>query len=392
MKKIKLLTFFLTSFLLGASMIYAQNGQNDVRLIQGDVICPGGPIDYIIEVRASAPGREFFMSEQNYRFSFNREALANPTIVEELDVSGFVPGGPGPLGFTLYSPHNLIGSLDTVVSYNVELAGGDGLFMVPGEDAWVQVGRIGFDVLSEDACFDLVWVTQAIFPPTFVGEVYTDPVTGLPTRGPTAENFYGDYSNCMPALCFPVELVYFNGEERDCEIHLAWQTATETNSDYFIIERSFDAITFNEIGRVGAAGESQEFVNYNFTDIGINAETYYRLKQVDFDGSTDYSDVIKIHATCFEDGTEGDILDVYPNPVGGEGSMFLKVYSPYNETATISIMDITGKIVRSELQDITDGPNLLNFSVSGLAAGAYFIRIDGKDWYSSAQKIIKTND
>jgi len=74
------------------------------------------------------------MSEQNYRFSFTRDELSNPRISKELTISGFVPGGPGTNGtngFTLYSPHNLVGSLDTVVSYNVELAGGDGYFCVP---------------------------------------------------------------------------------------------------------------------------------------------------------------------------------------------------------------------------------------------------------------------
>jgi len=70
--------------------------------------------------------------EQNYRFSFNRAALANPRIVEELTISGFIGGADLPqmrtLGFTLFSPHNLTGSLDTVMSYNVELAGGDGYY------------------------------------------------------------------------------------------------------------------------------------------------------------------------------------------------------------------------------------------------------------------------
>jgi len=391
MKKIKLLRFLLPLLLCAFFNVNAQVGQNDVQFVYNGVNCVSNPTMamFLVQVKSSSPGTEFYMSEQNYRFSFNRDDLANPVIVSEETISGFIPGGPGPLGFTLYSPHNLVGSLDTVVSYNVELAGGDGVFLTPEE--WVDVGVIGFDMLNDPACAELVWHPQSVFPPTFIGEVYTDPVTGTLMRRNTDENFYGNLSMCG-ITCLPVELVYFSGEERDCSIHLSWETATEVNSDYFIVERSFDAIQFNEVGRVNAAGNSTESITYNFTDNGINAQTYYRLKQVDFDGSAEYFDVIKIHATCFEDGTEGDILDVYPNPVGEAGSMNVKAYSPYNETVTISIMDVTGKLVLTQLEEIIKGPNLLNFSVAGLASGTYIVRIDGSDWYSSAQKFVKMND
>jgi len=245
---------------------YAQDGQSDVRFVQGGVACDTGPIDFIIEVKAASADTEFFMSEQNYRFSFNRDALANPVILEELTISNFISPVPvsRDLGFTLFSPHNLTGSLDTVVSYNVELAGGDGYYLTSDENDWVQVGRIGFDVLDEDACFDLVWHPQAVFPPTFVGEVYTE--DGADARSNTAENFFGNESNCIASLCLNVELTSFVGEERDCKNYLTWETATETNSDYFVIERSFNANQFSEIGRVNAAGTSYENQSYGFTD------------------------------------------------------------------------------------------------------------------------------
>jgi len=83
---------FLLAFLAFALNIQAQDGQSDVRFVQSGLLCPKGPIDFIIEVKASSASTEFFMSEQNFRFSFNRDALANPRISEELTISNFIGG------------------------------------------------------------------------------------------------------------------------------------------------------------------------------------------------------------------------------------------------------------------------------------------------------------
>jgi len=370
---------------------YAQDGQSDVRFVQGGVACDTGPIDFIIEVKAASADTEFFMSEQNYRFSFNRDALANPVILEELTISNFISPVPvsRDLGFTLFSPHNLTGSLDTVVSYNVELAGGDGYYLTSDENDWVQVGRIGFDVLDEDACFDLVWHPQAVFPPTFVGEVYTE--DGADARSNTAENFFGNESNCIASLCLNVELTSFVGEERDCKNYLTWETATETNSDYFVIERSFNANQFSEIGRVNAAGTSYENQSYSFTDQWAGAEMYYRLKQVDIDGTYNYTGLIKIVSECHADDT-GTFIDVFPNPITNESEAFVKLSVDTHETVYIDVMDVTGALISETPINIFSGPNLLRFPTDKLAAGTYFIRVRGGGWFSNASKFIKLNE
>ncbi len=382
---------FLMVFLAISLNIQAQDGQSDVRFVQGDVTCEAGPIDFIIEVKAASAATEFFMSEQNYRFSFNRTALANPRITEELTISNFISPVPVPrnLGFTLFSPHNLTGSLDTVVSYNVELAGGDGYYLSSGEEDWVQVGRIEFDVLNADACFDLEWHPQAVFPPTFVGEVYTQ--NGSDARSNTDENIYGNASNCMPSLCLDVELVSFTGEERDCKNHLTWETATESNSDYFVIERSFNANAFSEIGRVNAAGTSYENLSYSFTDQWAGAEMYYRLKQVDIDGSFAYSDLIKVISECHADDT-GTFIDIFPNPIVGNAEAFVKLFVDTHETVYIDVMDVTGALVAETSVNIFNGPNLLRFPTDKLVAGTYFIRVRGGGWFSPANKFIKLNE
>jgi len=375
-------SFYLLAFILLAFHANAQDGQNDVRfLITEPAICQGA-LSLLVDIQVKStidPG--FFMSEQNYRFSFNREALANPTIAEQT-LTGFTSGGPGPLGFTIYSPHDLTGSIDTVVSYNLELQGGDGLF-VTRED-WVTVGRLAFEVLDENACFDFEWHTRTIFPATFVGEVFAE--NGLTLRRITDEGSYDNLSNCLQDVCvLPVELVAFEGQERDCKVQLSWQTASETNSEYFIIERSADGVQFAEVGRVNAAGESQTLVNYHFSDIGASLLTYYRLKQVDIDGTYAYSDIIKVDTDCTD--SAGDILDVYPNPV--RNNMHLRLYSNTHEKTNIVVMSMEGRVLFKKEFVLAEGPNVIDCDVTNLAAGAYFVRLEGVHSHSNAYKFIK---
>jgi len=390
MKK-NLTLLFLVATLAFALNVQAQDGQSDVRFVQGGLSCPGGPISFIIEVKAASPSAEFFMSEQNYRFSFNRAALANPRIVEELTISGFISPVPviRNVDFTLFSPHNLTGSLDTVVSYNVELAGGAGYYLRSGEEDWIQVGRIEFDVLSEEACYDLEWHPQSVFPPTFVGEIYT--LNGVDARSNTAENLYGGDSNCLPSLCLGVELISFTGEERNCKNHLTWETATESNSDYFVIERSFNASDFSEIGRVGATGTSYENQSYSFIDQWAGAEMYYRLKQVDVGGSFAYSDLVKVVSECHADDT-GTFIEVFPNPIIGDREAFIKIFVDTQETVHIDVMDVTGALISETPVEILSGPNLLSFPMDNLAQGTYFIRVRGTGWFSPASKFVKLGE
>lgn len=387
MGKAKLL-FLLSAFTMLIFSANAQTGESEVRFVVSTPVVCTGPYSILIdvEVRATAePG--FFMSEQNYRFSFNDNAVSNPAIAEQI-LTGFVPGGPGVMGFSLYSPHNLTGSLDTVVSYNVELQGGDGIFVTPGE--WVLIGRLGFDVLDADSCFDLQWHPQSIFPPTFVGEVFM--VNGSPSRANTRESNYGNMSRCIQDFCeLPVELTGFSGEERDCQTQLTWSTATESNSSHFVIERSETGDNFVAIGRIDAAGNSAIPVSYNFSDTNTGL-AYYRLKQADIDGTYSYSDIIRVTSTCLDDVTNGDIFDVYPNPVHNGQQVNIKLYSKVHEVAKIKVMDINGRVVLSESHAITQGFNTLGFSASDLVAGTYFVRLEGSNWYADAQKFVKVND
>ncbi|MFW5725715.1 MAG: hypothetical protein ACOCX0_04640, partial [Bacteroidota bacterium] len=95
----------------------------------------------------------------------------------------------------------------------------------------------------------------------------------------------------------PVEWYSFDASLAGDEVLLTWQTATETNNDYFTVLRSADGIDFESLGIIAGAGNSNELLSYSFTDnaprAGIN---YYQIRQTDFDGQTDYSQLLAVNA------------------------------------------------------------------------------------------------
>ncbi|MBR9923338.1 MAG: hypothetical protein GYB31_21100 [Bacteroidetes bacterium] len=120
----------------------------------------------------------------------------------------------------------------------------------------------------------------------------------------------------------PVELNRFTASllnEKD--VLLEWQTETEINSDFFLIERSEDGENFRNIGELPAAGNSTQQQNYQFTDqetlAGLN---YYRLKQFDFDGSFSYSPIRSVRV----DVASRNLVQLSPNPVQSGSSLFIR--------------------------------------------------------------------
>ena len=136
--------------------------------------------------------------------------------------------------------------------------------------------------------------------------------------------------NCSVAL--PISLIAFEGNLLDAEVFLSWSTATEINNDYFTIERSIDGENFSELAQIDGAGNSLEFINYEFVDdlqyLDLTTSTlYYRLKQTDFDGQYTYSDIIAINidrssgqiSSISSAYIENDQLNLtFDNPISGK--------------------------------------------------------------------------
>ncbi len=159
------------------------------------------------------------------------------------------------------------------------------------------------------------------------------------------------------------------------DIELNWETLTETNNDFFTIQRSTDHITFETIGIVGGAGTTISPKHYTFTDHFPALETtYYRLSQTDYDGREVLLRSLAVHCSAPED------WEVYPNPASdavnivGEGIAHSEVelYSINSEIIT------TNEIIRKISSDH------LRIDLSTLSQGVYILKVDGE-----AKKIIK---
>jgi hypothetical protein len=138
----------------------------------------------------------------------------------------------------------------------------------------------------------------------------------------------------------PVELLNFSAQPNDeGNIDLYWETASETNNDYFAIQRSEDGINFLQIGQVPGVGTSQTLNKYMYTDGDpLSGRSYYRLRQVDFDGMYEFSDIVRVDL-------EARLrLTAFPNPVK-EDKFLLDFHTQLESPTYISLHDRTGRLI-----------------------------------------------
>ncbi|HXB11634.1 MAG TPA: T9SS type A sorting domain-containing protein, partial [Bacteroidia bacterium] len=198
--------------------------------------------------------------------------------------------------------------------------------------------------------------------------------------------FIGDCNNNeireITSVPLPIKLEYFNAENNGKQNILNWVTATETNNNYFTIERCDDGIAFEPILTVKGAGNSTTPLSYKAYDespnTGIN---YYRLKQTDFDGHYSYSDIVPVFLS-----TENDIV-IFPNPVTTDINL------AYNSTKAnammLRVVDITGKVMRSFTFNLSPGNNNLQINTNDLAPGLYILQADFASGNTFYKKFIK---
>ena len=159
----------------------------------------------------------------------------------------------------------------------------------------------------------------------------------------------------------PVTLASFEGKHENNQTKLVWKTTSETNNKGFEIERSADARTFEKIGFVDGSGDTKENQFYHFTDLNPFATSYYRLKQLDYDGKFEYSKVIAVKS-------DAAIVKVYPNP-----AQEYLIVSGISEKQPLSIIDQNGRVVIKRL--VADKEQV---DIRNLGAGRYVVKVGGE--------------
>ena len=151
---------------------------------------------------------------------------------------------------------------------------------------------------------------------------------------------------------------------------MKWTTASETNNDYFTLEKSQDAVVFAALSRINGAGTSTHNIDYSSYDNSPFAGvTYYRLKQTDFNGAYTYSEIIAVSNTL----NEISISNLRPNPTSD--NVTFDLYSPVRGKATIQIMDYLGQMVSDDTQTVGEGTSTINVKMSELPKGVYSLKV-----------------
>ncbi|MES2560120.1 MAG: T9SS type A sorting domain-containing protein [Bacteroidota bacterium] len=194
----------------------------------------------------------------------------------------------------------------------------------------------------------------------------------------------GDNSGVLP-----VTLVQFKANALNEDVLLNWTTASETNNEAFIVERSADGVVFEEIDRIKGAGNSNKLLSYKYTDQQAFAKTgvstlYYRIKDLSNSGViSEASEIVSV--SMGEDMMAN--LSIYPNPF--EHTLHISLVSADDAKATVTITDIQGKKWYTAVSDLNKGINNLELTeVNNLQAGVYFVQVT-MDGETKTYKVMK---
>ena len=202
----------------------------------------------------------------------------------------------------------------------------------------------------------------------------------LSTTG--AVSIYGSLAYILPGggTILPVGLISFTGVCDNQNVLLNWRSATETNNNYYTVERSAEQKTWLEIGTVQGAGNSMLAHSYTYTDrLPVESISYYRLKQSDFDGNTNYGNIIQVK-NCVEDDSHNVML--YPNP-SATGKFELSYTGDKSQVSSIEIFNALGEKIygSSNFQSA--------FDLSDKSSGVYFLQVHSSSKTINLKVLVK---
>lgn len=183
----------------------------------------------------------------------------------------------------------------------------------------------------------------------------------------------------------PIELLNYQATlDKNGNVLNEWTTASEKNNDYFTIEKSQDGITFEKVGTVKGSGTTSKLHSYNLLDHQVAfGETYYRLKQTDFNQNVSYSKLISVFKKGHSDFT------IFPNPNNGD-NLLVKFEGTANETYELTIYTSIGKMALNKQIDLGNSSSLIPTLIpleGKLEPGVYFVVVENSTT-KSAQKLV----
>ncbi|MGK0389070.1 MAG: photosystem II stability/assembly factor-like uncharacterized protein [Maribacter sp.] len=201
---------------------------------------------------------------------------------------------------------------------------------------------------------------------------YTGQTIKLRIRGTTGIGFQSDIAiddiALVHSVAVPITLVFFDAKSvNNNSVKLQWATATEQNTDLYEIQRSSDAISWTSILKEEAAGNSNSLLNYETWDRSpLTGISYYRLKDIDFDGQFSYSEIKSVN---IEDSRNMEIK-VFPNPTENEITIEGDGINLYQ----VRFYDLLGKDVTNLVIQKSSSESQLVLDLFKLNNGVYYLK------------------
>lgn len=261
------------------------------------------------------------------------------------------------------------------------------IFSTNIEDNNTHIFRFEWD--PADDSLKVFWdgtlrIKRKVDLPTLLGT--TNPIWGFTgaTGNRVNQLFFCSNDGITLTDPLPISLFSFEAEVKEQRVVLYWQTLSELNNAYFSIEKSRDALHFEEILRVESAGNSSSLRSYQAFDenpeIGLN---YYRLRQTDQDGS---SKVFQIIAIDYQPGGPARV-EVFPNPSSSQNNFYISLKNMDREGIHLQMQNAFGIIIFEEFYE--ELPESLEMPAKPLAAGIYILNVRNRQQTITKKIIIE---
>ena len=332
----------------------------DIRIPDGDVVCDGNNIVLIAELEPGVTAT----------YDWDPGTQTNSTI-SVVNPNTYTVTATNSCGSSSASQEVVAGTAPTLNSFTCSNANNMATITINANDAF---------------SLGLSYVWQENGSPIVAGgdfAIVNGPTTSTLTVSNVNSNHQGSSFNCVvendcgsfaspPCVTLPVELIYFSGVVKASGIELNWATATESNSDYFEVERSYDGRTFETAGQLPAAGYSLNDITYKFQDqdalLGVE-QIYYRLRQVDVDGGFALSHLVTVKPNGNQ---EFQVESVY----AGSGTLSFQFFSPKAGKMEATIYNLNGQAVDTFVFQAYEGFNRQDLSGIELSEGFYILHLN----------------
>ncbi len=242
---------------------------------------------------------------------------------------------------------------------------------VPGASDWMDVVTISFDVFNPAGLVNVFWLCDSPF-----WGVYDDDNTTVWALG-LFEN--------APNIPLPVELSSFTAWLSEDKVKLNWITETEVDNYGFDVERKVNNDEWNRLGFVAGNGNTNTKKYYSFIDNSFSGGNvfYYRLKQIDTDGSFEYSKIVGVETNP----TSFSLSQNYPNPFNPLTTIRYSI--PKGDAVVIEVFDMLGNEVSTLVNEEKEkGVYSVSFDASNFASGIYFYRLQTGNFVETKKMLL----